>query len=275
MDTAAGAPHPRLAGLVDRYLGYRFIGFAPGTHRGLPTHALVLGISLAGPIQITLPGQPATEHMAFVAGLDTRPAIISHDGTQYGVHVELTPAGARSLLGTPAAALAATVVDLDRLLDHHAGELADRLAAAPGWAHRFTILDQILCRRLGRLPLAPDYLAHAWQRITATAGTLRIGDLAADTGFSQRHLRQRFTTEYGLTPKNTARIARFERSRRLLQQPTRPCLADIAAQCGYYDQAHLARDWNDLAGCPPSAWLAAETLPLTEVTHDPRSTRAT
>ena len=35
-------------------------------------------------------------------------------------------------------------------------------------------------------------------------------------------------------------------------------LAELAAECGYYDQAHLARDFRDLAGCPPSMLLAEE-----------------
>lgn len=268
IDTAVAAPHPRLAALVDRYVGYRFEGFAPGTHLGPPSGNLVVGMSLAAPTRITVEGR-STDHMAFVAGLDTRTAVIRHDGNQYGVHLELTPAGARSLLGVPAAALAATHVDLTDVLDRHAGELAERIAAASTWTHRFAVLDQVLCRRVGRLTPTRDYLAHAWHRIVATGGTIRISDLAADTGYSHRYLRQRFTAEYGLTPKCTARIVRFERSRRLLQCPAPPSLADIAARCGYYDQAHLARDWNDFAGCPPSAWIAAESLPVTDIpTHN-------
>ena len=55
---------------------------------------------------------------------------------------------------------------------------------------------------------------------------------------------------------------RFDRARRALQQRVaagKPAaLADLAASCGYYDQAHLAREFRDLAGCAPSAWLAEE-----------------
>ena len=57
-------------------------------------------------------------------------------------------------------------------------------------------------------------------------------------------------------------MVRFDRARRRLQrlqaESGRVVLAELAAQCGYYDQAHLARDFRDLAGCPPSVLLAEE-----------------
>jgi len=38
-----------------------------------------------------------------------------------------------------------------------------------------------------------------------------------------------------------------------------PCsLADLAARYAYYDQAHLAREFRELAGCSPSQWVAEE-----------------
>ena len=53
-------------------------------------------------------------------------------------------------------------------------------------------------------------------------------------------------------------MLRFERARRLLEKARRPSLADIATLTGYYDQAHLNRDWRDLAGCSPMTWLDEE-----------------
>jgi AraC-like DNA-binding protein len=60
-------------------------------------------------------------------------------------------------------------------------------------------------------------------------------------------------------------VLRFRRAAQLLVPvapdggpvaPVRRSIADVAADCGYADQAHLAREFRDLAGCPPSAYAA-------------------
>jgi AraC-like DNA-binding protein len=93
-------------------------------------------------------------------------------------------------------------------------------------------------------------------------GQLPVAALAAETGWSDRHLRSRFRAETGLTPKAAARLIRFGRARRLLLRRQRAgtgaSLAELAAECGYYDQAHLDREFRGLAGCPPTTWLAEE-----------------
>jgi AraC-like DNA-binding protein len=263
MERAEMTPPARLAPLVARYSGYRYEGLPPGTHRGLPSPYLTIVLSLGKPTRTAgMPDrrQAPTAFAALAGGLHTRPVLIEHDGDQYGVQLALTPAGARSLLGVPAGELASAVVPLDELLP--AGELIERMADAHTWAARFAVLDAVLSRGAGRLPAPADGLCHAWRVLTEHGGRVRIADLAVEVGWSRRHLAERFTAEYGLTPKEAARVMRFERSTRLLRRPDRPPLADVAAACGFYDQAHLAREWNDFGGCPPSAWLTGEDLPF-------------
>ena len=69
-----------------------------------------------------------------------------------------------------------------------------------------------------------------------------------------------FRVETGLAPKAAARVIRFDRVRRALPEiiTSGGTLADTAATYGYYDQAHLARDFRELAGCAPTTWLAEE-----------------
>jgi AraC-like DNA-binding protein len=265
-------PPAHLAPLVERYVGYRYEGMPPGTHLGLPSRHLTVVISLGTPTRTARMPDPRQAPAAFAAlagGLHTRPAVIAHDGDLFGVQLALTPRGARSLLGVPAGELGPRVIELDQLLE--TGELIDRMGAASSWRARFAVLDDVLSRRLDRIAEPRPEVDHAWHRIAACDGAVRIADLAAEVGWSRRHLAERFTREYGLTPKEAARVMRFERSRLLLSRRSRPRLASVAAECGYYDQAHLAREWNELAGCPPSTWLAEEELPFLQDDEVPYS----
>ena len=68
---------------------------------------------------------------------------------------------------------------------------------------------------------------------------------------------RRFRGAIGVTPKSAARVFRFERACRLIKDE-RPSLAHVAASCGYFDQSHMTREWNALAGCSPRTWIASE-----------------
>jgi AraC-like DNA-binding protein len=263
-DSAVGRPAPSLVPYVARYVGYRYQGLAPGTHLGLPSRHLTVVLALGPPTRLAKmpdPAQAPAEFRALASGLTIRPAMIAHDGEQYGVQLDLTPAGARALLGVPTGELGAGVVDLGLLLGPDAGEILERMAEAAGWEARFAVLDEVLCRRIGALAPADPTLARAWELLVASGGGIRVGTLADEVGWSRRHLSQRFDREFGLSPKEIARVVRFERSKVLIQRGRLPTLAAVAAHCGYYDQAHLTREWGELAGCSPSAWLASEDLP--------------
>lgn len=260
---AAATPPAHLTPLVGHYSGYRYEGLPPGTHHGLPSTSLTIVISLGEPTLTAAGPRQAPEGFAALAGgLHTRAVLIEHNGAQHGLQLSLTPDGARSLLGMPAGELASSVVSLDGLLPARSGELIERLAEAPSWHARFAIVTEVLSHSAGRLAPPSDELRHAWRLLNDRCGRVRVDDLAREVGWSRRHLAARFTAEYGLTPKEVARVARFEHSTRLLRRRDRPSLADVAAACGYYDQAHLAREWNGFLGCPPSAWLTGEDLPF-------------
>jgi AraC-like DNA-binding protein len=141
-------------------------------------------------------------------------------------------------------------------------ELHERVRAAPTWPQRFAVLDEVLLRELrDNQPASPE-VSQAWRALLASGGTAAVPELAREAGWSSRRLGTRFQAEVGLGPKQAARVVRFDRARRLLQRRVtaagQPELASLAAACGYYDQAHLAREFRALAGCPPSRWVAEE-----------------
>ena len=268
-ESARHRPPAALRPLVAWYSGYREAGAPPARHRGLPSPWLTLIVTLDEPLSIGAhpdPRQPASQHQVLVGGLHTAPAVVTHDGRQSGIQLGVTPLGARVLLGAPAGALAGLDLEGDEVIGRFAAELQDRVRSAGSWADRFAVLDALLSARAGRTGPMGDVIApqvaYAWRALLATRGAVSVAGLALQTGWSARHLDNRFRAETGLTPKAAARVIRFDRARRTLMRRVGdggpPALADLAVASGYYDQAHLARDFRGLAGCPPSRWLAEE-----------------
>ncbi len=268
--------HRRLpAGPLRRYVawytGYRQRGMPPARHRGLPSPYLTLIFTLDEPLTIEAhpdPGQSPGEFGTLLGGLHSAPALITHAGAQSGIQVALRPLGARALLGLPAGELAGLDVPAEAVLGGVCAELRDRVRAAAGWPERFAILDEILLKLMGQgmtgaaREVAPE-VSWAWHQLLREGGTVPVAALAAGTGWSGRHLTSRFRAEIGLTPKAAARVIRFDRARQLLVRNLTVVnpeyrLADLAVTCGYFDQAHMAREFRALAGCPPSQWLAEE-----------------
>jgi AraC-like DNA-binding protein len=263
----AGRPADGLRPFIAGYSGYRQAGVPPAVHLGLPSPFLTLIFTLDEPLVITGhpdPAQPGGCYGTLAGGLHTTPALITHDGRQSGIQVALSPLGARPLLGVPAGELTALDVAAGAVLGPLAGQIQQRLRACATWPQRFAVLDELLLARAAaaRRPAVSPEVGHAWRALLRSGGQLSVAQLATDCGWSDRHLRSLFRREVGLTPKAAARVVRFDRARRLLVRRIAAgrgaSLADLAAAAGYYDQAHLDREFAALAGCPPTAWLARE-----------------
>jgi AraC-like DNA-binding protein len=175
--------------------------------------------------------------------------------------VFLKPAGIRALFGVASGELSSRVVHLCDLWGSCSRDLLETLLAATTWQQRFSILDRAFLSRLNPIDLRPE-IAWAWQRLDETHGAIPIQSLAREIGWSRRHFSERFRDLIGATPKSAARVFRFERACRVIVDQ-RPSLANVAASCGYFDQAHMTREWRALAGCSPKTWIAQE-LPFVQ-----------
>nr|WP_260407814.1 helix-turn-helix domain-containing protein [Planomonospora venezuelensis] len=150
--------------------------------------------------------------------------------------------------------LANRVVPLEDALGPWAGAAVERLAEATGRSARLALLDALLTRRIQAAPAPDPRIVRAWERLSATRGRVPIAALAGELGWSHRHLAARFRDQIGMTPKSVARVLRFEHAVARLRAGRPP--ADTAAACGYYDQAHMNRDFRAMAGVTPRGLVA-------------------
>ncbi|TPN48274.1 MULTISPECIES: AraC family transcriptional regulator [unclassified Mesorhizobium] len=247
-------PDPALEGIVSDICGYRET--APGHFRNIEYASLIvpLVISFAEPFAIGLGKTPGDNDRfaSFAAGLFAGPVLIESFGAACCVQVNFTPLGARRFFRLPMSELTDSMVVLDDVLGTEGVALRERLGNAPDWTTRFDIAEAFVAARLTSAAQTPLEIAWAYDRIIASGGRTRIASLAERLGWSRKHLAGKFSDAIGIGPKTLSRIVRFNRALGLSRQPAAHW-ADIAADCGYADQAHLVREFRDLAGGTPTA----------------------
>lgn len=254
-----GEPDPRLRPFVRRYAGYREEIAGSGAHLEPPTPKAVLIVNFGAPFEIDYPddGLGWRRLDSFLAGFGERRAANRATGLSHCLQVDFTPLGARLFLGLPMDGLANRCVSLGELLGAAAERLRDRLAGATGWAARFALLDALLLNRAAGgegLLGSRSWRLAAWleRRLVASGGRAVIASLAAAAGVSHRHLVAVSRAELGVAPKTYARVLRFNCAQALIAAAPRPDWAGLAVEAGYYDQAHLIREFRALAGETPA-----------------------
>jgi len=256
------APPPPLAAFVDHFWS---LSDAPShsMERILPTGTSELVINLhEDEFRIHKTGSSDEKCTRFrgaiVSGAYSRPFVAETRAHASIVGVHFKPGGVAAILGVPAHALANAHAELGALWGHRAIELRDRLCAAADPAQRFRILEQALLGRLCRSPHIRGEIVLALGRLGAPG--VNVGDVARQVQLSHRRFIELFTQHIGMTPKRYSKVRRFQRAVELAASDTAPPWAEVALISGYFDQAHLCRDWVELSGFSPAEFLGLRSV---------------
>ncbi|NXY94221.1 helix-turn-helix domain-containing protein [Streptomyces sp. BR123] len=198
-----------------------------------------------------VPARRTTWH-ALLAGLQTAPVKGGYQGISQAVEVEFTPLGAYMILGLPLHRLANNYIHPDEVLGTGwSASLTEQLIAVPDWKGRWAVIENALARRMMDAPPPSPAVTEAWSRLRGCHGQLSVKELTAATGVGNRRLQVLFREQIGLPMQSVSRVLRFQRA---LTLPADACrsLADRATLSGYYDQAHMTRDFRALAGFTPA-----------------------
>jgi AraC-like DNA-binding protein len=161
------------------------------------------------------------------------------------LRLRLPPGHARVVLGRPVTDLVDRTVPIQDLWGAAGHRLTERLAAQPEKAH--ALLSAELLSRTGEV----DPLIAA--AVGQLSGSARLADVAGRLGVSERHLRNLFGRDVGLSPKHFLRISRV---RTVLSLAGRNRWAAVADDAGFFDQAHMISDFRSMMGISPGAYLA-------------------
>ncbi len=241
---AEAAPSPALRPYVTRLVAYRERYAAPLTRAeaAIPGAVLVLGFGAS----MEVAGERLT---SFAGGLADRFTVTRVTGQAEGVEVFLTPFGARRLYDVPMRHVTNVTLPVEDLLGPWARTAVARMAEISSWSGRLALADRLLTERVLDGPEPDPRVRWAWARLLRTGGDLGVSSLAGSLGWSHRHLVARFHDQVGLTPKAAARVIRFGRAAHRLRAGA--TIAQVAAECGFYDQAHMNREFRTLGDTTP------------------------
>lgn len=245
---------PRLQGVVRRLVDYEERTPGPSERAELPGARVVVIVQTVAPIELD-GGTGAVAPQAFVAGLGPGSTLTRHQGHQAGVQLDLHPEQARQVLGVPLSELAGSIVSLEDLLKPTESGFVDHVANLPTCGQRTEAVERWVGQRWARGRRPDPRIAGALRTIERCAGNVEIGAIQARAGLSRPHLVRLFREHVGVAPKLFARLRRFEEVRTCALQGGRSW-AELAAELGFSDQAHLSREVRALCGHTPTALAA-------------------
>ena len=193
-----------------------------------------------------------------IAGPDTRPILARMPRGTVVVGVRFHPGAASAWLDQPLDEIVNVRVPLTEFWRDDATRFLDRAAAGRSAKQLAADLEGFLVGRLAAVgPADPQiaFLRRAAGDNCMHAG-LRLDQLAAHVGLSERTLRRRCVDAFGYGFKTLDRVLRFQRFFRLAARPENHNLADMAARAGYADQAHMTREVQRMSGVTAGEFVA-------------------
>jgi AraC-like DNA-binding protein len=252
-------PKPPLNSFVECFWTLAGDGPTPGEspERILPDGCAELILNFGERFSQHTNGAHVLQPRNFLVGQMTGPILISPTGRVELLGIRFHPGGTAAFLRVPMNEVTDHVAELgglSRELERELLRVSEDLASL---SEKTAAVESALISRVLSRPGVPSLMQLA-ARIVSSAGLISVDQLALDAGISSRQLERRFMREVGVGPKLLSRILRFQQVFRAVERSD-SAWASIAIECGYYDQAHLIRDFNQFAQQTPSVLFAEQT----------------
>lgn len=162
---------------------------------------------------------------------------------------------AAPLLPYPVKSLTGTLVDAQQLWPLEAAQACKTVSGANGPAEAVQRLEGCLAKLMSKARKPDPMTRKAVKLIAQHQGDIEVSALAKALGVSRQTVKHRFDQTLGLPPKLFGKLRRFQAVLGKLTTGSKVDWPRAAQDCGYYDQAHLIREFNHFTGFSPQKFL--------------------
>ncbi len=229
---------------------------SPEVQRILPDGRSELILNFGESFEAEVNGQFVPQPRCFVVGQITGPFLVRPRGPAKTFGIRFHPQGANQFFGLPMQELTDSFASVDEVSARLARELMP-LFDARSTEQELAVLGRVAGEVAGTAKGDDRQISFAVSEFESSNGSASISDVARQLGLSVRQFERRFIAAVGVSPKLFCRMRRFQRVLRAMEDPNTNWV-DTAIDCGYYDQPHLIRDFQQFAGKAPTALLAEE-----------------
>lgn len=137
-------------------------------------------------------------------------------------------------------------------------DLRDRLLERHDADAQLDVLEDALAAMLQPSGVHPAvvFALRAFDRAPRSTSIERVTEAI---GLSAKRFIERFKTEVGVSPKRYCRIRRFQQAVARAHRGDLVDWAQVALECGYYDQAHFIHEFRSFSGLTPTGYRGART----------------
>lgn len=214
---------------------------------------------------------PATKrHEMSYCGTFTQPFVIPvQAGSRASTFaVRFFPGGAHFFHGAPVGLFTSGHFPLAEIWPEQIQGVGERIFEALDFGKRVQIMDEYLnLLLLRRSPDNCSLMKNLLHHIFVSGGSMGISELAEREVVSERQMNRRFAQWIGISPKKFSEVVRFHSVLRSLQSSRTADWAELALRHGFFDQAHLIRDFRRFYGEAP--YTAARDWALSDFYNNP------
>jgi AraC-like DNA-binding protein len=233
-------------------------GMLPSRQRVYPNGAMALVLHLKEPTMcFFVDDEPQSIRVPLLAGPYSKSFHIDPSESTAVIGILFRPGAARMFFPVAAHELHNTDIALSELYPGEADRLLNEVCSATDEHAQFLVVERYLNRKLTNAAPIHPVVAYAVEQLSSAGAVGSIRRIQSDTGLSHTRFIQLFRENVGLTPKLFFRVRRFHTLQDRIAKGVTVNWAELAVDCGYFDQAHLIRDFRAFAGITPIEYSRA------------------